>query len=208
MKVLLVNGSANPNGNTALALSEVAKQLNAEGIETELFQIGGKPVRDCIACGRCEELGHCVFDDDVTNRLIEKAGECDGFVFGTPVYYAHPSGRILCVLDRAFYAGGDRFVHKPGASVVVARRSGTTASFDVLNKYFSINQMPMVNATYWNNVHGTAPGEAAMDPEGLQTMRNLARNMTFMMKAIADAREKYGLPEVESGSFTSFPDGK
>lgn len=205
MKVLLVNGSANPKGNTALALAEVEKQLRAEGIETELFQIGGKPVRDCIACGRCGELGRCVFDDDVANRLIEKAGECDGFVLGTPVYYAHPSGRILAVLDRAFYAAGDRFTHKPGASVIVARRSGTTASFDVLNKYFTINQMPVVSSTYWNNAYGRVPGEAAMDAEGLQTMRNLARNMAWMLKCIALGRE-HGIdaPQAEREHFTHF----
>jgi multimeric flavodoxin WrbA len=205
MKVLLVNGSANPKGNTALALSEVAKQLQAEGIETELFQIGGKPVRDCIACGRCAELGRCVFDDDVTNRLLERAAECDGFVFGTPVYYAHPSGRLLCVLDRAFYAGGDCFTHKPGAAVIVARRSGTTASYDVLNKYFGICQMPVVSSTYWNNAHGRTPGEAAMDEEGLQTMRNLGRNMAWMLKCIALGRENgIPAPQAEHDHFTHF----
>jgi multimeric flavodoxin WrbA len=141
----------------------------------------------------------------VTNRLLERAAECDGFVFGTPVYYAHPSGRLLCVLDRAFYAGGDCFTHKPGAAVIVARRSGTTASYDVLNKYFGICQMPVVSSTYWNNAHGRTPGEAAMDDEGLQTMRNLGRNMAWMLKCIALGRENgIPAPQAEHDHFTHF----
>ncbi|MDY5358673.1 MAG: flavodoxin family protein, partial [Collinsella sp.] len=145
MKVLLVNGSPKANGNTARALAEVAEQLNAEGIDTEVFQLGAKPIRDCIGCGQCGKLGgRCTFDDDVLNELIAAAEQADGFVFGSPVYYAHPSGRILSALDRAFYAGGHAFAHKPGAAVAVARRGGTSTTFDVLNKYFTINQMPVV----------------------------------------------------------------
>ena len=155
MKVLLVNGSPKANGNTARALAEVAEQLNAEGIDTEVFQLGAKPIRDCIGCGQCGKLsGRCTFDDDVVNELIAAAEQADGFVFGSPVYYAHPSGRILSALDRAFYAGGHAFEHKPGAAVAVARRGGTSTTFDVLNKYFTIKQMPVVASTYWNNVFG------------------------------------------------------
>ena len=155
MKVLLVNGSPKANGNTARALAEVAEQLNAEGIDTEVFQLGAKPIRDCIGCGQCGKLGgRCTFDDDVVNELIAAAEQADGFVFGSPVYYAHPSGRILSALDRAFYAGSKAFAHKPGAAIAVARRGGTSTTFDVLNKYFTINQMPVVASTYWNNVFG------------------------------------------------------
>ena len=151
MKVLLVNGSPKANGNTARALAEVAEQLNAEGIDTEVFQLGAKPIRDCIGCGQCGKLDcRCTFDDDVVNELIAAAEQADGFVFGSPVYYAHPSGRILSALDRAFYAGGHAFEHKPGAAVAVARRGGTSTTFDVLNKYFTIKQMPVVASTYWN----------------------------------------------------------
>ena len=166
MKVLLVNGSPKANGNTARALAEVAEQLKAEGIDSEVFQLGAKPIRDCIGCGQCGKLGgRCTFDDDVVNELIAAAEQADGFVFGSPVYYAHPSGRILSALDRAFYAGSKAFVHKPGAAVAVARRGGTSTTFDVLNKYFTINQMPVVASTYWNNVFGAMPGEAAQDAE-------------------------------------------
>lgn len=205
MKVLLINGSANPKGNTAIALAEVARTLEEEGIETETFQSGVKPIRDCIACMGCKQIGRCVFDDDIVNSLIDKAAECDGFVFGTPVYYAHPSGRVLSLLDRAFYAGGANFVHKPGASVAVARRSGTTASFDVLNKYFTIKEMPVVSSTYWNNVHGRTPGEAVGDAEGLRTMRNLGRNMAWILKCIElGKRNGIPVPEAEQGEMTNF----
>ena len=150
-KVLLVNGSSRQEGNTSVALAEVAAALEGHGVETETMWLGNKPVNDCIACGKCAELGgKCAIDNDVVNELIAKAAQVDGFVFGTPVYYAHPSGRILCALDRAFYAGGAAFRHKPGAAVAVARRGGTTASFDVLNKHFTICEMPVVSSTYWN----------------------------------------------------------
>ncbi|MCD8223000.1 MAG: flavodoxin family protein [Clostridiales bacterium] len=204
MKVLMLNGSAKQNGNTYRSLLEVGQQLEKEGIEYEIFQIGGGLVRDCIGCGQCTEKG-CVFEDDKVNEFIRKAKEADGFVFGTPVYYAHPSGRILSFLDRVFYSGGSAFQFKPGASVAVARRGGTTASFDVLNKYFGISQMPTVGSTYWNNVHGRVPGEAEQDEEGLRTMRNLARNLAWMLKCFEKGRETgISLPETERGRQTNF----
>lgn len=176
MKVLMLNGSPKSNGNTYTALLEIGKQLNKENIEYEIVQIGGAPMRDCIGCGRCTENG-CIFSDGGVNEFIAKAKEADGFVFGTPVYYAHPSGRILSFLDRVFYSGGRAFKFKPAASVAVARRSGTTASFDCLNKYFGISQMPVAGSTYWNNVHGAVPGEVSFDEEGMRTMRNLAETL-------------------------------
>lgn len=204
MKVLMLNGSAKPNGNTAQALEEVANALHQEGIETELFQLGGAPIRDCVGCGQCSEAG-CVFADDKVNEFIALAREADGFVFGTPVYYAHPSGRIQSFLDRAFYAGGAAFAHKPGAAVAVARRGGCSASFDALNKYFGINQMPVVSSTYWNSVHGREPGEVQQDGEGMQTMRNLARNMAWMLKCFQLGRENGVLPpEAEREHRTNF----
>lgn len=204
MKVLMLNGSPKANGNTYTALLEIGKQLNKENIEYEIVQIGGAPMRDCIGCGRCTENG-CIFSDGGVNEFIAKAKEADGFVFGTPVYYAHPSGRILSFLDRVFYSGGRAFKFKPAASVAVARRSGTTASFDCLNKYFGISQMPVAGATYWNNVHGAVPGEASFDEEGMRTMRNLARNLAWMIRCF-DAGKKNGipLPETETGNKTNF----
>lgn len=198
MKVLLVNGSPKANGNTARALAEVAEQLNAEGIDTEVFQLGTKPIRDCIGCGQCGKLDcRCTFDDDVVNELIAAAEQADGFVFGSPVYYAHPSGRILSALDRAFYAGSKAFAHKPGAAVAVARRGGTSTTFDVLNKYFTINQMPVVASTYWNNVFGAMPGEAAQDAEGLATMRNIGKNMAWLLHCI-EAGQAAGIEAPEA----------
>ncbi len=180
MKVLMVNGSAKKNGNTNRALEEIGAQLVQEGIEYEIFQLGGNAIRDCIGCGGCAAGNGCVFTDDAVNEFVAKAKEADGFVFGTPVYYAHPSGRILSFLDRVFYSGSAAFAFKPGASVAVARRGGTSASFDVLNKYFGISRMPVAGSTYWNLVHGAAPGEAEQDAEGLLTMRNLARGLAWM----------------------------
>lgn len=205
MKVLLLNGSTRQNGCTFTALSEVAKTLREENIETEILQMGGTSIRDCIACGRCSELGKCVFDDDIVNVLIEKAKTADGFVFGSPVYYAHPTGQIQAVLDRAFYAATPCFEHKPAATVVSARRGGTTASFDVLNKYFTISQMPVVSSTYWNMVHGKTPEEVRQDSEGLQTMRNLARNMAYILKCMELAKQ-HGLtaPKAETEYRTNF----
>ena len=204
MKVLMLNGSPNETGNTYNALLEIGRQLEKEGIDYEILKIGGKPVRDCIGCGQCSEQG-CVFNDDAVNEFVCKAKEADGFVFGTPVYYAHPSGRILSFLDRAFYSGSRYFAHKPGASVAVARRGGTTASFDVLNKYFGISQMPVAGSTYWNIAHGRTPGEVTQDEEGMQTMRNLARNMAWMIKCF-DAGKKAGIetPEAERNYRTNF----
>ncbi len=204
MKVLMLNGSPKANGNTYTALLEIGKQLNKENIEYEIVQIGGAPMRDCIGCGRCTENG-CIFSDGGVNEFIAKAKEADGFVFGTPVYYAHPSGRILSFLDRVFYSGGRAFKFKPAASVAVARRSGTTASFDCLNKYFGISQMPVAGSTYWNNVHGAVPGEVSFDEEGMRTMRNLARNLAWMIRCF-DAGKKNGipLPETETGNKTNF----
>ncbi len=205
MKVLLLNGSTRKNGCTYTALTEIAKTLNECNIETEIIQMGAAAVRDCIACGKCAVLGKCVFNDDLANVLIEKAATADGFVFGSPVYYSHPTGQIQAVLDRAFYAGKRNFAGKPAAAIVSARRGGTTASFDVLNKYFSISQMPIVTSTYWNMVHGQKPEDVRQDLEGMQTMRNLARNMAYLLKCIEAGREK-GVepPATETGSYTNF----
>lgn len=206
MKVLLLNGSSREKGCTYTALREVADTLEKEGIEWEIIYIGNKPGRDCIACGKCSELENaCIFDDDLVNEFIKKAEQADGFVFGSPVYYAHPSGRILSVLDRAFYAGKSAFAHKPGAAVVSARRGGTTASFDVLNKYFTISEMPVVSSSYWNMVHGNTPDEVMQDKEGLQVMRNLGRNMTWMLKCI-EAGKINGIqvPKTEAQNRTNF----
>lgn len=192
MKVILVNGSAHPNGCTDAALREAARALEEEGIETEFFFIGNAPLADCVACGQCAALGRCAIDDSV-NRFVEMAREADGFVFGSPVYYAHPSGRLLSFLDRAFYSGGSAFRYKPAAAVLSARRAGTTASFDVLNKYFTINAMPVVSSTYWNHVYGSRPEEVAQDREGLMTMYNLGKNMAWLLKCI-DLGKAQGIP--------------
>lgn len=205
MKVLMINGSPHENGCTMTALREVAAELERQGVESEIIQLGKGPVRDCIACGGCRRKGRCVFNDDPVNEVLEKAKAADGFIFGSPVYYAHPSGRVLSFLDRLFYADSSVFWHKPGAAVVSARRGGTTASFDVLNKYFGISRMPTVGATYWNMVHGNSPEEVKQDEEGLQTMRNLARNMAWLLKCIELGKE-HGVPapEMERGHWTNF----
>lgn len=206
MKVLLINGSAKPNGCTYTALSEIEKTLNENGIETEIFFIGNDPIRDCTGCLGCRNNdGLCVFKDDVVNQIIEKAKACDGFIFGTPVYYAHPSGRILSVLDRVFYAGGKNFAHKPAAAIASARRGGTTATLDVLNKYFTISQMPVVSSTYWNMVHGNKPEDVLCDLEGLQTMRNIGKNMAWLLKCIkAGKNNGIDIPECEKIHRTGF----
>ena len=206
-KVLLLNGSPHAHGCTAAALEEVERTLRLEGIETELIQVGGKSVRGCISCGRCEELGRCVFED-LVNETAPKFREADGLVVGSPVYYGSPNGSILAFLDRLFYSSSFPKHMKVGAAVVSCRRGGNTASFDVLNKYFTISGMPVASSTYWNQVHGFTAEDVKKDLEGLQTMRNLARSMAFMIRAFADAKEKYGLPVLEHESFTSFPDGK
>ena len=205
-KVLLLNGSPRPDGCTATALKEMISVFEKEGIETELVQIGNKDIRGCIACRSCKKTGHCVFDD-LVNEVAPRFMEADGVVIGSPVYYGSPNGTMIAFLDRLFYSTGNKHM-KVGAAVVSCRRGGNTASFDVLNKYFTINAMPVASSTYWNQVHGFTAEDVKKDLEGLQTMRNLARNMTFMMRAIADAKEKYGMPEEETDAFTSFPDGK
>ncbi|SFH77840.1 Multimeric flavodoxin WrbA [Pseudobutyrivibrio sp. OR37] len=206
-KVILLNGSPKANGCTATALQEMVTVFEKEGIETEIIHVGNKDIRGCIACGKCGEKGKCVFDD-LVNEVAPKFEEADGIVVGSPVYYASPNGTILSFMDRLFYSTSFSKHLKVGAAVVSARRGGNTATFDVLNKYFSISGMPIATSTYWNQVHGFSAEDVKKDLEGLQTMRNLARNMAFMIKAFADAKGKYGEPEVERGSFTSFPDGK
>ncbi|WMJ22554.1 flavodoxin family protein [Paludicola sp. MB14-C6] len=206
MKVLLLNGSARKNGCTYTALSEIATILEQENVECEIMHLGNQSVRDCIGCGKCATLNNqCVFDDDIVNEIIAKAAEADGFVFGTPVYYAHPSGRILSILDRVFYAGGKVFAHKPGMAIASARRAGTTASIDVLNKYMTIAQMPVVSSTYWNMVHGSTPEDVKKDEEGLQTMRNLGRNMAWLLKCIEIGKQN-GIqpPKIERTFRTNF----
>ena len=206
MKVLLINGSLHAEGSTKASLGIIAKTLEEQGVEAEILDIGGAPVRDCMACMGCRKLDNkCAFDDDIVNRILEKARDCDGFVFGTPVYYAHPSGRILSVLDRVFYAGSQVFYHKPGAAIAVARRAGTTASLDVLNKYFSLAQMPVVSSTYWNMTHGAKAEDVYEDKEGVQTMKNLANNMAWLLKSI-DVAKKNGVepPVADKSNRTNF----
>ena len=205
-KVILLNGSAHQHGCTATALDEMIKVFEEEGIETELIQVGTKDIRGCIACGKCSEAGRCVFDD-LVNEVAPKLEAADGLVVGSPVYYGS-NGTILSFMDRLFYSTSFSKHMKVGASVVSCRRGGNTATFDVLNKYFTISGMPLASSTYWNQVHGFSAEDVKKDLEGLQTMRNLARNMSFMIRAFADAKEKYGYPKVENECFTSFLDGK
>lgn len=208
MKVLLINGSCNENGCTYTALSEIVKVLEAADIESEIIQIGKKPVRDCIGCGACRKLdGRCVFNDDVVNDIIEKAKTADGFIFGSPVYYAHPAGRLLSVMDRLFYAGGKYFAFKPAAAVVSARRAGTSASLDAITKHFTINQMPVVSSNYWPMVHGAqnSPDDVMKDSEGLQIMRVLGRNMAWLLKCIESGKNSgIDYPEQEPKLWTNF----
>lgn len=203
MKVLLLNGSPRVNGNTAAALMEMKAIFDQECIESEIVQVGHLPVRGCIACGGCYKAGKCVFDD-VVNELAPKLEAADGLVVASPVYYASVNATLTAVLDRLFYSTRFDKRMKVGASVAVARRGGCSATFDQLNKYFTISGMPVASSQYWNSVHGGAPGEAVRDEEGMQTMRTLARNMTFLMRSIALGREKFGLPEREKGKFTNF----
>lgn len=190
MKVLLVNGSPHEKGCTYTALCEIAKELNNSDIETEIFWLGKNAVRGCIGCGGCAKNdGKCVFDDDVANTLIEKAGTADGFIFGSPVHYAAPSGTVCAVLDRAFYAGGSNFRYKPGAAILSCRRAGSTAAFDVLNKYFTISNMPIVSSGYWNMVHGSKAEDVLKDEEGLQVMRILGKNMAWILKCIGNGKK-------------------
>lgn len=205
MKVLLINGSPREKGCTFTALSEVAKTLEECGIETEIAQIGNKAIRGCIGCGGCAGKGRCVFDDDVTNAMIAKLKDADGLIVGSPVYYSSPNGNLISMLDRLFYAGGDFLVHKPAAAVASARRAGTSATLDDLQKYFTIKQMPVVSSTYWNMVHGSCPEDVLKDEEGLQTMRNLGRNMAWLLKCIENGKNNDIIPpEAENGSKTNF----
>ena len=206
-KVLLINGSPHSNGCTATALNEMIKILEDEGIETKLIHVGNKNIRGCISCNSCSQKGRCVFDDMV-NETAAEFESADGLIVGSPVYYGSPNGTLLSFLDRLFYSTPFSKQMKVGAAVVSCRRGGNTASFDVLNKYFTISGMPVASGTYWNQVHGFTSEDVLKDKEGLQTMRNLARNMAFLIKSIGDGKEKYGLPETERKYFTSFPDGK
>ena len=203
MKVLILNGSPRADGNTTIAVNEMVKVFETEGIETQIMQIGSQAIRGCIACGSCAKNGKCVFDDAVNEaaQIFEKA---DGLVVASPVYYASANATLIACLDRLFYSTGFDKTMKVGASVAVARRGGCSAAFDELNKYFTISGMPVASSQYWNSVHGRLKGEARQDLEGLQTMRALARNMSFLMKSIALGREKYGLPEKEAWQATHF----
>jgi multimeric flavodoxin WrbA len=202
-KVLILNGSPHQHGCTATALDEMIKVFEEEGVGTELIQVGTKDIRGCISCNKCSETGKCVFDD-LVNEVAPKFEEADGLVVGSPVYYGSPNGNIISFMDRLFYSTHFSKHMKVGAAVVSCRRGGNTASFDVLNKYFTISGMPVASSQYWNSVHGRTPGEAEKDLEGLQTMRTLARNMSFLMKSIALGKEKYGLPEKEEHLWTHF----
>ncbi|MBO4635920.1 MAG: flavodoxin family protein [Clostridiales bacterium] len=203
MKVLIINGSPRVNGNTSTALKEMVRVFNEEGIETEVIQIGNRVIRGCIACGTCHGTGRCVFDDEV-NEIAVKFEEADGLVVASPVYYASANATLIACLDRLFFSSSFDKRMKVGASVVVARRGGCSATFDELNKYFTISGMPVVSSQYWNCVHGLDKGEASEDLEGLQTMRTLARNMTFLMKSIKLGREEFGLPPAEAFTPTNF----
>ncbi len=203
MKVLMINGSPHAEGNTFLALNEMKKVFEDQGVEVMLLHIGNRAIRSCVACGGCRKTGRCVFDD-IVNESAPLFEECDGLVVGTPVYYASANPTLMAYLTRMFYSTHFRKTMKVGAAVAVARRGGLTATFDELIKFFTISGMPVASGQYWNGVHGAAPGEAREDAEGLQQMRTLAANMTFLMKSIALGREKYGLPEREKGIFTNF----
>lgn len=203
MKVLMINGSPRANGNTSIALGEMEKVFAQEGVETEILSIGNKDVRGCIACGRCAETGKCVFDD-IVNEAAPKFEACDGLVIASPVYYASANATLVAFLTRLFYSTHFDKSMKVGAAVVAARRGGLSATFDELNKFFTIAGMPVASSCYWNSIHGRLPGEALQDAEGLRVMRTLARNMTFLMRSIQLGKEKYGLPERETGEMTNF----
>ena len=203
MKVLLINGSPKSNGNTFVALNEVSESLRSEGVDTEIIHVGSKPLRGCLACGQCNALKECV-THDLVNEVLSKFKDADGLVVGSPVYYASPAGTLVSFLDRLFFSSKFDKTMKVGASVAVARRGGCSATFDELNKYFTICGMPVASSQYWNSVHGREKGKAEQDSEGLQTMRVLARNMTFLMKSIALGKKQYGLPEKEKLQPTHF----
>jgi multimeric flavodoxin WrbA len=203
MKVLMINGSPRKDGNTARALDEMRKVLEAEGIEVDCVQVGKQAVRGCVACNACSKLGRCVFDD-VVNDIAQRFEQADGLVVGTPVYYGSANATTVAVLDRLFYSTPYSKSMKVGAAVAVARRGGLTATFDELNKYFTISGMPVASGQYWNGVHGTLPGECEQDLEGLQQMRTVGRNMAFLIKSIALGKEAYGLPQPEAFQRTNF----
>ncbi len=204
MKVLLINGSPHADGTTAASLAEASRVLEAEGISTETVRVGHLAIRGCSACLRCSKLGRCAIDDGV-NEVAEKFAEADGIIVGSPVYYASPNGNLISFLDRLFYSSRFDKQMKVGAAVVCARRGGCSASFDVINKYFTISGMPIAPSSYWNMVHGaSSPDDAHADEEGMQTMRNLAHSMAFLIKSISLGKEKFGLPEKESGKRTNF----
>ena len=203
MKVLIINGSPHAKGNTSLAINEMVKIFDAEGVEVNVVQVGNKAIRGCMACGHCFKTGQCVFKD-IVNETAPLFEEADGIIFATPVYYASANGTLISFLDRLFFSTHFDKTMKVGASVVIARRAGTTATFDELNKYFAINQMPIASSQYWNNAFGREQGEVSQDGEGLQTMRTLAQNMIFLMKSIALGKEKFGLPEKEEWIPTHF----
>lgn len=202
MKVLLINGSPRKNGNTHLALSEVAKALNENGVETEIISIGTKAVQGCIACNRCTELGRCIFKDELYNNIRQKLEEgIDGLVVGSPTYYAGPNGSLCALLDRLFYSSSELMEYKPATAIAVCRRGGASTTLDRLNKYFTINHMPVVSSQYWNIIHGMMPGDVLQDAEGLQTMRMLGRNMAWLLKNTADGQKH---PEAEPLVRTNF----
>ena len=203
MKVLIINGSPRVNGNTTIAIREMENVFKADGIDVETVQVGNKDIRGCIACGKCSETGKCVFDD-IVNELAPKFEEADGLVIASPVYYASANATLIACLDRLFYSTHFDKTMKVGASVVCARRGGCSATFDELNKFFTICNMPIASSQYWNSIHGREQGQAEFDDEGKQTMRVLARNMAFLMKSIALGKEKYGLPEKEAWTPTHF----
>ncbi len=203
MKVLLINGSPKAKGNTAFALEQMADVFAAQGVETEIIQVGSQEIRGCIGCGSCYKNGQCIFDD-LVNETAQKLRDADGMVVASPVYYAAPNGTLISFLDRLFYSANIDLRMKVGASVVCARRGGCTAAFDVLNKYFSISQMPIASSSYWNMIHGGKPGEAQQDLEGIRTVRNLAKNMVFLMNAISREKEISGLPDPEPRAVTNF----
>lgn len=204
MKVLLVNSSAHEKGCTHRALSEVAKSLNKEGIETEIVHLKD-PINDCIGCGACKKTGECIIKNDLVNDFVKKAKDFDGFVFGSPVYYAHPSGRLLSFMNRIFYSDSSAFAYKPAAAVVSARRGGTTASLDVIMKHFMINNMPVISSSYWNMVHGNKPEHVEEDLEGLQTMRILGQNMAWILKCIESGKNNgIQTPSAEQKIWTNF----
>jgi len=206
MKVLLINGSPNKNGCTFTALSEVASAIEKNGVETEMFQMGTAPIRGCISCAKCRELGKCVFEDDICNEMLAKIKEADGVVVGSPVYFSGPNGALCALLDRIFYSNMGKFRHKPAAAIVNCRRGGASAALDRLNKYFTIAQMPVVSSQYWNIVHGYTPDHVRRDLEGLQTMRVLGNNMAWLIKCMKSGEAP---PEMEKPRImTNFHDGK